>query len=180
MDELDWVILSERHLKLFGACNETIGFLKQHDMINKPAGEIRQFLLTNAPEDKRDEWYQQWVDTRHTADTYGKISRRIMKNYVKNKRYKVINNTSNKLTYFDSLEDAQQQLTIEKEELAHFAENLGMFNKDGKIYDMVNTTFVDDIGIAKQNYINYNTHMFYLEEEIETIYGDVASMRVKE
>lgn len=179
MDELDWVPLSERHLKIFGACDETIGFLKRHNMINKPAGEIRKFLLTDSPPDKRDEWYQQWVDTRHKPETYEKISRRIMRDYIKSKKYKITNRTNNFSETYDTLEQAQQQLQIEKEKFAQFAQDLGMFNKDGRIYDMVNSTYVEDVGIAKENYIKYNTHMFYIEEEIETIYGDVASMLIE-
>ena len=178
-DELDWVPLSERHLKIFGACNETLGFLKQHDMINKPAGEIRQFLLTNAPEDKKEEWYQQWYDTRHTVDTYDKINRRIMKNYIASKKYRVINNANHKVEEADTLENAYALDADNKKVFLDAMVAMGLFEKDGKVFDITNTTFVDDIQVAKDNYMKYNERMFYIEEVITTTFGDTAVQRME-
>ena len=178
MDELDWVPLSERHLKLFGACNETIGFLKQHDMINKPAGEIRQFLLTNAPEDKKEEWYQQWVDTRHTPDTYEKINRRIMRDYIVSKKYRVVNDAINKTDYVDTIEEAYELDDSNKKAFLDAMTMTGLFERDGKPYDIINAKFIDDIQVAKDNYIKYNERMFYIEEIFTTTFGDTAVKRL--
>lgn len=178
MDELDWVPLSERHLKLFGACNETIGFLKQHDMINKPAGEIRQFLLTNAPEDKREEWYQQWVDTRHTPETYAKINRRIMKNYIESKKYRVNNYAINKVDLVDTLEEAYEVDAMNKKVFLDSVTMMGLFERDGKVFDITNAKFIDDIQVAKDNYMKYNERMFSIEEVITTTFGDTAIRRL--
>ena len=179
MDNLDWVPLSERHLKIFGACESTIRFLHQHDMVGKPAGEIRQFILTNAPEDKRDEWYQQWYDTRHTGDTYAKINRRIMKDYIASKEYKVVNNATHKEDYTDSLEEARNLNEMNKKAFLESVTAMGLFEKDGKVYDITNTTFIDDIQVAKDNYLKYNERLFYIEEIITTKFGDTATNRLK-
>lgn len=178
MDSLDWVPLSERHLKIFGACNETIGFLRDNNMINKPAGEIRQFILTNAPENKRDEWYQQWYDTRHTPDTYEKINRRIMKDYIASKKYRVVNDTNNTVDIVDTLEQAYEVDVSNKQIFLDSVTAIGLFEKDGKPYDIINTTFIDDIQLAKDNYLKYNERMFHIEEVITTTFGDTAIKRL--
>jgi hypothetical protein len=178
MDSLDWVPLSERHLKIFGVCNEAIGFLRQHDMINKPAGEIRQFLLTNAPEDKRDEWYQQWYDTRHTPETYEKINRRIMKDYIASRKYRVVDSASNTVQEVDTIEQAYEVSASNKKVFLDSVASIGLFEKDGKPYDIINTTFIDDIELAKDNYLKYNERMFHIEEIITTTFGDTAVKRL--
>ena len=177
-DNLDWVPMSERHLKIFGACRETLNFLKYHDMIGKTAGEIRQFILTNAPEDKKDEWYQQWYDTRHTGDTYDKINRRIMKDYIASKKYKVINNAIHKVEEADTLEDAEYLHEMNKKVFLDAMVAMGLFEKDGKVFDITNTTFIDDIEVAKDNYMKYNQRLFYIEEIITTKFGDTATKRL--
>lgn len=173
-DELDWVPMSERHFKLFGACDEAIVFLRQHDMFNKPAGEIRQFIL----EQGNPEWYQQWIDTRHTTETYEKIARRIMKEYIDDKNYCSVNELTNNKYYTNNLNDAKTMNDKEKEEFVKHAESIGMFSRNGKPFDIINNCEVDDIEIAKKNYLDYNARFFYVEEEVTTMFGDKATKRV--
>lgn len=173
-DELDWVPMSERHFRLFGACDEAIVFLRQHDMFNKPAGEIRQFILDNG----KPEWYQQWIDTRHTSETYEKIARRIMKEYVNDKQYCAVNEITDNKYYTGNLSEAKMMSEKDKEEFLKQAEAIGLFKREGKPFDIINNCEVDDVEIAKKNYLEYNARFFYVEEEVSTIYGDKATKKV--
>lgn len=174
MDPLDWVPMSERHFKLFGACEEAVVFLRQHDMFNKPAGEIRHFLLENG----KTEWYQQWIDTRNTHETYEKIARRIMSNYIESKDYCVYNDTTKMVVKHNNLEDAMRTHEENKNKFLEEADRIGLFTFKGQIYDVVNGKPIDSLDEAKKIYMDFNKSLFYIVEEITTIHGDCATKRL--